>query len=135
MQKIFSNLTVIELAGVLAGPSVGVFFAELGAKVIKIENPKTGGDITRSWKLPSEKKNKTSAYYSSVNPGKEIIFLDITEKKSLDKLYKLITKADVVITNFKAGDDKKLRVDYKSLSRINPKLIYASINGFGNKSE
>jgi crotonobetainyl-CoA:carnitine CoA-transferase CaiB-like acyl-CoA transferase len=135
MQKIFSNLTVIELAGVLAGPSVGVFFAELGAKVIKIENPKTGGDITRSWKLPSEKKNKTSAYYSSVNAGKEIIFLDITEKKSLDKLYKLITKADVVITNFKAGDDKKLRVDYKSLSRINPKLIYASINGFGNKSE
>jgi crotonobetainyl-CoA:carnitine CoA-transferase CaiB-like acyl-CoA transferase len=135
MQKIFSNLTVIELAGVLAGPSVGVFFAELGAKVIKIENPKTGGDVTRNWKLPSEKQSKTSAYYSSVNAGKETLFLDITEKKSIEKLYKLIKKADVVITNFKSGHDKKLGVDYKSLSKINPGLIYASINGFGKKSE
>jgi crotonobetainyl-CoA:carnitine CoA-transferase CaiB-like acyl-CoA transferase len=134
MQKIFVNLTVIELSSVLAGPSVGVFFAELGARVIKIENPKTGGDVTRTWKLPSEKGPGVSAYYSSVNAGKEILFLDITEKKSLEKFYGLVKKADIIITNYKSGDDKKLNVDFKRLSKINPKLVYACINGFGSDS-
>lgn len=134
--KIFSHLKIIELAGVLAGPSVGAFFAELGARVIKIENPKTGGDVTRSWKLPSENKNNsTSAYYASVNAGKEIIFLDITEKKGLKKLYKLIESADIIITNYKSGDDKKLKVDHKTLTKRNPQLICASINSFGSKSK
>ena len=67
MNQFFSDLKVIELAGVLAGPSVGLFFAELGAKVIKIENPKNGGDVTRSWKLKTENDTaKTSAYFWSV---------------------------------------------------------------------
>ena len=76
--KPFKDLTVIELASVLAGPSVGVFFAELGAKVIKVENDKTGGDVTRSWKLATEDKSHPySAYYSSVNWGKESWFMDL----------------------------------------------------------
>ena len=135
MKKLFSDLKVIELAGVLAGPSVGLFFAELGAKVIKIENPKTNGDVTRSWKLPTEDSaDKASAYYWSVNSGKEVVFLDLSKEEELHILYDLIRSADILITNYKTGDDLKLKTDYKTVSAINPQLIYASINGFGNKN-
>ncbi len=135
MDKIFSDLKVIELAGVLAGPSAGLFFAELGASVIKIENPKTGGDVTRSWKLKTEDKtDKTSAYFWSVNAGKEILFLDLSLDNDLQSFYNLIKTADVLITNYKLGDDKKLKVDYDTLKNVNPTLIYASINGFGSQN-
>ena len=133
MHKPFSDLKVIELAGVLAGPSAGLFFAELGASVIKIENPKTGGDVTRSWKLKSEDKTeKTSAYFWSVNTDKEILFLDLSIDKDLQSFYEIVKTADVLITNYKLGDDIKLKVDYNTLKQLNPTLIYASINGFGN---
>lgn len=135
MEAFFKDLKVLELAGVLAGPSAGVFFAELGAKVIKIENPKTKGDVTRSWKLPSEDASKKeSAYYWSVNTGKEILFLDITEEKDLKHFYVLVKTADILIANFKKGDDVKLKVSYDDLQVLNPQLIYASINGFGAES-
>ncbi len=135
MNTIFKDLIVIETAGVLAGPSVGLFFAELGAKVIKIENPKTGGDVTRSWKLQSENANDdTSAYYWSVNAGKEVVFLNLLEEKGLHTFYELIKTADIIISNYKAGDDIKLKVDYTTLHAINPQLIYGSISGFGNNS-
>lgn len=132
-KEIFKDLKVVELAGVLAGPGVGYFFAELGAKVIKIENPKTNGDVTRSWKLKTEDpKEKTSAYFWSVNGGKEHLFWDITQTKALQQLYDLIKDADIVITNYKFGDAEKLKVDYPTLSALNSKLIYASITGFGD---
>ncbi len=135
MYNPFSNLKVIELSSVLAGPSVGLFFAELGATVIKIENSKTNGDVTRSWKAPSENaEDIESAYYWSVNAGKEILFLDLTSANDLQTVYELIKTADIIIANFKQGDDAKLKVDYKILSQINSTLIYASINGFGYDS-
>ena len=135
MNKPFSDLIVVELAGVLAGPSAGLFFAELGATVIKIENPKTGGDVTRSWKLQSEnKEDKTSAYFWSINSGKEILFLDLLLDNDLQQFYNLIKTADILISNYKLGDDIKLKVDYSSLKKLNPTLIYASINGFGHES-
>ncbi len=128
----FKDLKIIELAGVLAGPSVGMFFSELGAKVIKIENPKTGGDITRKWKLPQEDSNNSkSAYYCSVNWNKEIVFADLGIKSDNKKIIAFIKTADIIITNFKLGDDLKFGMDYASLKKINPSLIYASINGFG----
>ncbi|MBS1651832.1 MAG: CoA transferase [Bacteroidetes bacterium] len=131
----FSDLKVIELAGVLAGPSVGLFFAELGAKVIKIENPKTNGDVTRSWKLKTENNSaQTSAYFWSVNTQKEFLFIDIAEQKGIEQFYSLLKGADILICNFKKGDDIKLKVDYNTLKKINPTLIYASINGFGEDS-
>jgi len=135
MNKPFSDLVIVELAGVLAGPSVGLFFAELGAKVIKIENPNTQGDVTRSWKSPLEnKEDPASAYYWSVNTGKEILFLDLTLTKDLEIFYALINTADVLISNYKLGDDVKLKVDYETLVQIKPPLIYASINGFGSQN-
>ncbi len=133
--KPFKKLTVIELASVLAGPAVGMFFAELGAKVIKIENKNAGGDVTRRWKLPSEDPDSnTSAYFHSVNFGKQHLFLNLKDESDYKKLLPLIQSADIVISNFKKGDDKILKVDYLSLKKINPRLIYASISGFGSES-
>jgi crotonobetainyl-CoA:carnitine CoA-transferase CaiB-like acyl-CoA transferase len=136
MPPIFQNLRVIELANVLAGPSVGQFFAELGAEVIKIENPKTKGDVTRSWKLKSEdSESSISAYFSAANSGKKSIALDLWNQEDLSILYKLIDKSDIVIASYKAGDAEKLRVDYESLKAINPKIIYGQITGYGDEDE
>jgi len=131
-----SNLKVIELASVLAGPDVGMFFSEMGAEVIKIENKLIGGDVTRNWKSPNENKNaKVSAYYSSVNWNKKSLFLNLKDKEDKQQVYELITSADIVITNFKPGDDNKLEMDYQTLKKMNPNIIYGSINGYGSKSD
>jgi crotonobetainyl-CoA:carnitine CoA-transferase CaiB-like acyl-CoA transferase len=130
----FKGYKVVELASVLAGPSVGMFFAEMGAEVIKIENKTLGGDITRNWKLASERKDHPfSAYYASVNWGKISLFLNLKEKNDYLKLLGEIKTADVVIVNYKADDAKKLGVDFKSLKAINPNLIYGEITGFGEE--
>jgi crotonobetainyl-CoA:carnitine CoA-transferase CaiB-like acyl-CoA transferase len=125
------HLTVIELASVLAGPAVGMFLAELGAKVIKIENP-DGGDVTRQWKLPSEDgQSEVSAYFSSVNYGKQYQSINLKTTEGKQAVLNLMATADIVLTNFKSGDDIKLGLDYETLNALNPKLIYACITGFG----
>lgn len=131
-----SNLKVIELASVLAGPDVGMFFAELGADVIKIENKLTGGDVTRQWKSANEDKNSNvSAYFSSVNWNKEYLFLNLTENNDRNRVYDLIKEADLIIANFKSGDAVKLGMDYTTLKKINPTIIYGEINGFGSNNK
>ncbi len=129
---IFQGLKVVELASVLAGPAVGLFFAELGAEVIKIENPATNGDVTRAWKAPNEDKHKTdSAYYHSVNHGKKVRFLNLKIEDERQQAYQLIQKADIVIVNYRPGAAQKLGMDYPTLSQLNPRLIYAELTGFG----
>ena len=131
-----SNLKVIELASVLAGPDVGMFFSELGAEVIKIENKLLNGDVTRKWKSANEDKNtNVSAYFSSVNWNKKHLFLNLTDKVDKQKVYNLIASADIVITNFKPGDDTKLGMDYSTLKNHNSSLIYGVINGYGSNSK
>jgi crotonobetainyl-CoA:carnitine CoA-transferase CaiB-like acyl-CoA transferase len=128
-----SDLTIIDASTVLAGPSVGTFFAELGARVIKIENPAIP-DVTRSWKLPSEDRNsKISAYFSSINYKKEYVSLNLKEERS--QFLKLIENADILISNFKAGDEDKFGISDDELRKINPRLICGKINGFGSKSD
>lgn len=132
----FSQLKVIEIASVLAGPSVGMFFAEHGARVIKIENKLTKGDVTRSWKLPTEPKDATvSAYFSSVNWNKEYVFLDLSRSTDRREVLNLIRDADILIANFKHGDAEKFELDYAQIKRINPRIIYGEINGFGTESD
>jgi len=132
----FKDLKVIEIASVLAGPSVGLFFSELGSTVTKIENKLTNGDVTRSWKLATENKDSNvSAYFCSVNWHKKYLFLDLTDEKDLFTVKNLISKSDIVILNFKKDDDLRFGLDYASLSKQNPQLIYGSINGFGEKSD
>jgi crotonobetainyl-CoA:carnitine CoA-transferase CaiB-like acyl-CoA transferase len=130
------NLVVVELASVLAGPDVGMFFAEQGARVIKIENKRTGGDVTRNWKGANEDQNsKISAYFSSVNWNKEYLSLDLQLEEDKSIAFNLLKSADIVITNYKPGSAKKLGMDYDNLKRINPELIYGEINGYGSKSK
>ncbi|MFM8347797.1 MAG: CaiB/BaiF CoA transferase family protein, partial [Bacteroidota bacterium] len=124
------DIRVIELASVLAGPSAGQFFAELGAEVIKIENPATGGDVTRSWKSAGEQTDDRSAYFSCCNWGKKSVLLDLHLSDDRDKLYRLVATADIVIASYKPGDAEKLGVDYDTLSVLNPGIIYGQITGY-----
>lgn len=132
----FKGLKIIELAGVLAGPAVGMFFAELGAQVIKIENKHTAGDMTRKWKLPSEDPDQsTSAYFSAVNCYKDYRLKDLSDPEDQKEIHALVEDADVVLTNFKSGSAVKYRMDYATLSELNPKLIYGAITGFISEPE
>ena len=130
----FHELKVLELASVLAGPSVGQFFAELGAEVIKVENIHTGGDVTRTWKVKNEETDDRSSYFCSVNWGKKSIAVDLNRKEGKAIIYKLVEKSDIVIASYKSGDAEKLGVDYKTLSSLNPHLIYGQISGFGSSN-
>jgi crotonobetainyl-CoA:carnitine CoA-transferase CaiB-like acyl-CoA transferase len=134
-QELFADLKVVELAGVLAGPAVGMFFAELGATVLKVENPSNNGDVTRSWRLESESQNTQSAYYSSVNSHKTIIWADLKKADDLEIVLHHIASADVVISNFKPSSAKKLGLDAIALRKKFPKLIYAQISGYGIDDE
>jgi crotonobetainyl-CoA:carnitine CoA-transferase CaiB-like acyl-CoA transferase len=130
-----NHLTVIDCSTVLAGPSVGTFFAELGAKVIKIENPNVP-DVTRSWKLKSEEKTSpVSAYFSSVNYLKEYRKLDLKLPADREELFKLFQSADIFLSNFKFGDDQKLGINDQILQEKFPQLIIGKINGFGDESD
>lgn len=124
----FKNLKVIELASVLAGPSVGRFFAECGAQVIKIEPP-ANGDVTRSWKLKGE-KGKISAYYASVNSGKTIEFLDIKDATCRVKLDEYFVDADIVLMNFKTSSAAKMNLLPEQLRAKYPQLIIGQIDAF-----
>ncbi len=130
-----NDLKVLELASVLAGPSVGQFFAELGAEVIKIENPKIGGDVTRGWKTPGEPTDDRSAYFCSCNWGKKSVALDLTIQKDLEIVKKLAAKSDIIIASYKPGDAEKLGVSYLQLKTSNPQLIYGQITGYGSDDD
>jgi crotonobetainyl-CoA:carnitine CoA-transferase CaiB-like acyl-CoA transferase len=128
------GIRVIELARILAGPWAGQMLADLGADVIKVENPH-GGDDTRSWGPPfvigKDGENLSAAYYHSTNRGKRSIAIDFSTPEGADTVRKLVATADVVIENFKVGGLKKYGLDHDSLRALNPKLVYCSITGFG----
>jgi len=125
------NLKVLDFSSVLAGPAVATFFAELGAQVIKVENKLQGGDVTRQWKLSSENPDaNVSAYFSSVNYGKEYLFLDVFNDEEKQQVIDLATTSDIFITNYRSSSLQKMGLDYETLNQLNPKLIYAAITGF-----
>lgn len=125
------GIRVIDASTVLAGPSVGTFFAELGATVLKIEHP-THPDVTRSWKLPSEDTNSpVSSYFSSINYLKEYISLNLKNADDRQSFLNHVESADILITNFKFGDAEKFGIEDEKLRTINPRLIIGKINGYG----
>lgn len=130
------GLKVVELARILAGPWVGQTLADLGAEVIKVEAPE--GDDTRRWgppfidrPRPDGSTEQVAAYFHAANRGKTSITCDFSDAADLDRLKALIDQADVVIENFKVGGLRKFGLDYPSLAARNPRLVYASITGFG----
>jgi len=131
----FEGLKIIDLSTVLAGPSVATFFAELGAEVIKIEHPNKP-DVTRSWKLPNEDQdNNVSAYFSSINYKKKYIQLNLQNSSDYAKFIELVKDCSILISNFKKGDDFKLKITDEVLRSHNPNLIIGKINGYGSESD
>ncbi|NNJ71549.1 MAG: CoA transferase, partial [Enterobacterales bacterium] len=130
-----SGLKVVDLTRVLAGPWSTQILADLGAQVIKVEAPDKGDD-TRHWGPPWVKDTDgddtdESAYFQCANRGKKSVRIDFTSDTELDQVKKLITNADILVENFKVGTTQKFGLDYESLAKLNPKLIYCSITGFG----
>ena len=124
-------MLVIELAGVLAGPSVGMFFAELGARVIKVEPPQ--GDVTRSWKLPSEAADEDRpAYFCAANWGKQSICLDMNLNSDQHILHKMLAEADILLMSFKPGDAARFGLEAEFLTDRYPRLIIGEISGYGS---
>lgn len=128
------GVRVIELARILAGPWAGQLLADLGADVIKVENP-DGGDDTRKWGPPfvtgHDGENLSAAYYHACNRGKRSMAIDFSTSDGAEIVRKLVCTADILIENFKLGGLKKYGLDYDSLKAINPRLVYCSITGFG----
>ena len=131
---VFSDLKVVDVSTVLAGPSVGMFLAELGAEVTKIEHP-INKDVTRTWKTSTETYNTVSSYFSSINYKKKFQNLDLTIPSDLEYFYSLIKESDILISNFKKEDYKKFKITNEILSSINPKLIHGRISGYGTESD
>ena len=135
MTQPLDHLRVLDMSRILAGPWCGQTFADLGAEVIKIERPGVGDD-TRSWGPPFLKDkdgNETddAAYFLSANRGKKSVTVDITTPEGQGLIRNLALECDVLLENYKVGGLKKYSLDYESLSRVNPRLVYCSITGFG----
>ena len=130
--KPLDGIKVLDLSRVLAGPWCTQLLADLGAEVIKIERPGTGDD-TRHWGPPwhGEGKDRVAAYFLSANRGKKSAAIDFSRPEGAALVRRLAEQADIVVENFKVGGLEKFGLDAKSLRAANPRLIYASITGFG----
>lgn len=125
-----AGIVVADLSRVLAGPLVGATLADLGARVIKVEQPGTG-DGTRSWSPPASATGST--YFDSANRGKESVALDLTDPADLALAHELIARADVVIENFRPGGAARLGLDRDALLAEHPGLVWCSITGYGSQ--
>ncbi|WP_344309037.1 CoA transferase [Brevibacterium samyangense] len=125
--------TVVDLSRALAGPHAGQMFGDLGARVIKVENP-TAGDDTRSWGPPfvGPEDDPQATYFFSCNRNKESIALDLKSDDGRETLEKLIARADILVENFRGGVLDRLGFSTARCSEINPRLVILSITGFGH---
>jgi len=123
------GITVLDLTRVLSGPYCTMLLADMGARVIKIEQPGKGDD-TRAWGPPFLEGE--SAYFLSINRNKESVTIDFKQPEGRALLERLIAKADVLVENFRPGTLTRLGLDYEALSKKYPRLVYCSISGFGH---
>ncbi len=130
------GVKVLDLSRILAGPTCTQLLGDLGASVIKIENPATGGDDTRQWGPPyvmneDGTASDLSAYFMAANRNKKSVALDITTEEGQAEIRRLAAHADILIENFKPGGLEKYGLDYASLAQEFPALVYCSISGYG----
>lgn len=125
MVKVLEGIRVLDMGTFITGPAAGMLLADLGADVIKIENPENG-DPFRAFR-----GELYSPHYQTYNRNKKSITLNTKQKEDLEKFDELIATADVFIENFRPGVSQRLNVDVDRLQAINPKLVYCSISGFG----
>ena len=130
--KPLAGIKVLDLTHMLAGPYAGMVLADLGADVVKVE-PLDTGEMTRS--LLSNDPNYSfkgfGAYFLTLNRNKKSVCIDLKTNEGLEVFYDLVSSADVVLNNFSAGVVSKLKIDFDTLSKINPKIVSCSITGFG----
>ncbi|BES69576.1 CaiB/BaiF CoA-transferase family protein [Marinobacter nanhaiticus D15-8W] len=132
-----SHLTVLDLSRILAGPWTTQILADLGARVIKVES--ISGDDTRRWGPPfltreaedASIEGSDAAYFTCCNRNKESVCVDFSKPEGAELIRKLAGSADILVENFKVGGLKKYGLDYASLQKVNPRLVYCSITGFG----
>ena len=128
MAEILKGVRILDLSQYMAGPYGSLFLADMGAEVIKIENPE-GGDLSRAIRQYSHKGE--SAYFMSLNRNKKSMALNLRNEEGRQIFYELVKISDVVYDNFRPGIMEKLRIDYETVRKINPKIISCSISGFG----
>ncbi|MEX0283137.1 MAG: CaiB/BaiF CoA transferase family protein [Paracoccaceae bacterium] len=131
-----AGVKVLDLSRILAGPTCTQLLGDLGATVIKVENPASGGDDTRQWGPPyvpqaDDSHSDLSAYFMSANRNKRSVALDISTPKGQAEIRRIAAHADILIENFKPGGLAKYGLDYDSLSKDLPGLVYCSISGYG----
>jgi hypothetical protein len=122
------GVRVLDLTRVVAGPYCSMFLGDLGAEVVKVEQPGAGDD-TRGWGPPFA--GGESAYFLCINRNKQSLTLDLKSKRAVELLRDLVKVADVIIENFRPGTMERLGLGEKELRALNPRLIYASLTGFG----
>ncbi|WP_422369808.1 CaiB/BaiF CoA transferase family protein [Hoeflea sp.] len=127
-----AGLVVLDMSQFLSGPYATLRLQDLGARVIKVERPGTG-DLSRTLYLSDTEFGGDSTIFHAINRGKESLAIDLKNEADLDVLKRLIAKADVLVQNFRPGVIERLGLDYAAASAINPKLVYASISGYGEE--
>ena len=126
MSKPLAGIRVIELANFIAGPLCGTLLADMGADVVKVESPE--GDLMRSRPV---QRDGAGTMFGQLNAGKRSIVLDLKRPESIAAIKKLAAKVDVVLENYRPGVMKRLGIDYPELAKVNPRLVYCAISGYG----
>ena len=129
--KPLQDILVIDLSQFLSAPSATLRLADLGARVIKVEQPK--GDICRHLYVSNVNMNGDSSFFRAINRNKESFQANLKNHEEKTRILKLIEKADVLIHNFRPGVVERLGVDYESIKKINPEIIYGEISGYGTE--
>ena len=131
MTKPLEGLTVLEFSQFLSGPYAGLRLADLGARVIKIERPEVG-DLCRNLYISDTDLEGDSTLFHAINRNKESFAANLKDAKDIELVKKLIEKADIITQNFRPGVIERIGLDYKNVKKINPKIIYGTISGYGS---
>ena len=132
MKKPLEGIKMLDLTHMLSGPYGAMIIADLGADTVKVEPPNTGEGTRRLLeKDPNNSIDGMGAYFFTLNRNKRSITLDLKSDEGLSQFYELVKTADVVMNNFSAGVTKKLKIDYETLSKVNPRIITCTVTGFG----
>ena len=130
--KPLKGCIVLEFSQFLAGPVAGLRLSDLGARVIKIEKPEVG-DLCRYIYLSDTNLSGDNSLFHAINRNKESFVADLKNPDDLEKIKKLITKVDIITQNFRPGVIERIGLDYQQVKKINPKIVYGSITGYGDK--
>jgi len=134
MTGCLSRARVLDLSRIFAGPWAAQMLADFGADVIKVERPQRGDDVRQQGYRVKDREGRETSETSSflaMNRGKRSVTIDLASKAGQDLIRRLAQESDILIENFKAGDLRRYGLDYETLSRVNPRLVYCSITGFG----